>query len=473
MKSTVAVIGAGFAGSEAAWQLARRGFHVELFEMRPQRLTEAHQTGWCAELVCSNSFKSTRVENAHGLLKAELACWGSLILAGAERCRVPAGQALAVDRELFGQWVTERLEAEPRIHLRREEVAELEPLLRDFAKVIVATGPLTGQALAAELGLYVGDRLAFYDAITPVVTAETIDESVAFRASRRGKGGADYLNCPLDRDRYFGFVEAVRRAEKVAFHSFESLRPFEGCLPIEVMAERGDLTLAYGPMKPVGLVDPRTGKRPFAVVQLRQENRAATLFGMVGFQTKMTWPEQRRIFRTIPGLEGAEFVRLGSLHRNTFLESPRLLDEDLALRAEPRLHFAGQITGVEGYIESTAMGLYVALRVACHLQGRPLPRPKPDTMLGALLRYVTETPSGDFQPMNAAFGLLEPAPAGMAKGDRKAFYARRALGEMARLANLDELPWPGKITAGPEGAAGEPDPERINSAQRAPFQRSG
>ena len=451
---SVAIIGAGFAGSEAAWQLARRGIAVELFEMRPHRRSEAHKGDGCAELVCSNSFKSTNPENAHGLLKAELSVQGSLVVEGAYACRVPAGQALAVDREQFSAWITRRLEAHPLIRLRREEVADPAVLLEAHPRVIVATGPLTSPALAECLGRSTGSAyLYFYDAVAPLIAADSINMEVAWRASRYGKGDADYLNCPLSEAQYLAFVGELRAAEKVAFHDFESLRPFEGCLPIEVLAERGERTLAFGPMKPVGLADPRTGGRPFAVVQLRQENRQATLYGMVGFQTKMTWPEQRRVFRKIPGLERAEFARLGSLHRNTFLDAPRLLDADLALRSEPRLHFAGQITGVEGYIESTAMGAYAAKRVAFHLLGRDLPRPGAETMTGGLLRYLAETPSAGFQPMNAAFGLLDAPVEKLGKKERKAFYARRAVAEMERLEALEGLaPAP---SAGAPGALSE------------------
>ena len=446
MGPKVAVIGAGLAGSEAAWQLARRAIPVDLFEMRPQRMTEAHRTGDCAELVCSNSFKSTAEQNAHGLLKAELALQGSLALQCARESAVPAGQALAVDRDLFSRAVTGRITAHPLIRLAREEALALDPLLARYALVIVATGPLTSDALSGELAARFGaGHLAFYDAISPVVMADSIDRGVAFAASRYGKGEADYLNCPLSEAEYRAFVEAIAQAEKVPLHAFESLRPFEGCLPIEVMVERGPLTLAFGPMKPVGLTDPRTGKRPFAVVQLRQENRRATMYSLVGFQTKMTWPEQRRIFRTIPGLEQAEFARLGSLHRNTFIESPRLLDADLGWREDPRLIFAGQITGVEGYMESTAMGLYAGKRAAFRVMGRRVARPSPETMTGALVRYVTETPLAGFQPMNASFGLLDPAPPHLNKGERKAFLARRALAEMGRLERAE----PGEGGGGP------------------------
>jgi len=437
-EAQVAVVGAGLAGSEAAWQLARRGLRVDLYEMRPQRPTEAHRTSWCAELVCSNSFKSLALANAHGLLKRELEIQGSLILEIATAHAVPAGQALAVDRDAFAHAVTARLESHPEIRLVRAEVTAVAPLLARHRHVVVATGPLTAAALAEDLRARMGTGyLYFHDAIAPVIHAETLDTAIAFKASRYGKGDADYWNCPFTKDQYLAFVEAVRTADKTPFHDFEDLRPFEGCLPIEVMAERGPLTLAFGPMKPVGLADPRTGKRPFAVVQLRQENRAGTLLGLVGFQTKMTWPEQRRVFRTIPGLERAEFERLGSLHRNTFLCAPALLDADLALKTEPRLSFAGQLTGVEGYMESTAMGLYAAKRVAARLAGHTLPYPSARTMTGALVRYLLETPPASFQPMNSAFGLLDGLPGGesLGRAERKAALSQRAVAEMTALEN--------------------------------------
>lgn len=438
-RPAIAIIGAGFAGSEAAWQIAVRGYDVALYEMRPHRSTQAHSSGYCAELVCSNSFKSLNTSNAHGLLKAEMERQGSMILSGARQFAVPAGQALAVDRDLFAHWVTDQLERHPRIHLLREPVENLATVLSQYRIVVIATGPLTDAALARNIEEFLGEsNLAFYDAIAPTVLADSIDTSLAFRASRYGKGDDDYLNCPLDEAQYYEFVNGVLNAETLPLHEFETLRPFEGCLPIEVMAQRGPLTLAYGPMKPVGLSDPRSAKQPFAVLQLRQENRQATLYGMVGFQTKMTWPEQRRLFRTIPGLEQAEFARLGSMHRNTFIQSPRVLDADLACRKEPRLFFAGQIAGVEGYMESTAMGLYAGKRIAFQMAEKILPRPSAATMTGGLLQYITQTEPEKFQPMNSNFGLLQSAPPGIGKARRKAFYAERALAEIDSLEKLEQ-----------------------------------
>ena len=428
VKQNVAIVGAGLAGSEAAWQLAQTGHPVTLFEMRPQRMTPAHKTEGCAELVCSNSFKSRSVENAHGLLKAEMMLQGSLILEVAEHHAVPAGQALAIDRVPFSEEITSRLEQHPDITLVREEASDLRKLLTQHPAVLVATGPLTSESLAESLGEFCGsDYLSFYDAIAPVVLAESIDPVVTFRATRYDKGEADYLNCPMQLEQYEVFIEAIRKADTVPMHEFEDMRPFEGCLPIEVMVERGPDTLRFGPMKPVGLRHPASGESYHAVVQLRQENTIGTLYNLVGFQTKMTWTAQQQIFRMIPGLEGAEFVRLGSIHRNTFLNSPRLLTTRLNFQCEPRLFCAGQLTGVEGYMESTAMGIHAARQIAALLEGRTASIPPPTTMFGGLLRYLTETDPKNFQPMNANFGLLDPPSLKLPKAQRKAWYAERAL----------------------------------------------
>ena len=427
-KQLVAIVGGGLAGSEAAWQLADCGHAVQLFEMRPVRMTQAHKTGDCAELVCSNSFKSRAVENAHGLLKAEMALHKSMILKNGEIFSVPAGQALAIDREAFAEAVTLQLKAHPLISFCNEEVTDVAKLIDTHSHVIFATGPLTSDALANSLQEILGtEYLSFYDAIAPVVTAESVDMSIAFRASRYGKGDADYLNCPMQHKQYQHFIEAVQQAEKVKLHQFEDTRPFEGCLPIEVMVERGPETLRFGPMKPVGLDHPETGEHYHAVVQLRQENSVGTLYGLVGFQTKMTWTSQKEVLALIPGLENAEFVRLGSVHRNTFLNGPALLNPQLSLKTHPNVFFAGQITGVEGYMESTAMGILAARQISAELENRVESPPSPDTMMGALLRYITEAEPSTFQPMNANFGLLNPPDRKMRKSERKMWYAERAL----------------------------------------------
>ena len=427
-KQLVAIVGAGLAGSEAAWQLAECGHAVQLLEMRPVRMTQAHKTGDCAELVCSNSFKSRAVENAHGLLKAEMALHKSMILKNGEIFAVPAGQALAIDREAFAEAVTLQLKAHPLISFCNEEVTDVAKLIDTHSHVIFATGPLTSDALANSLQEILGtEYLSFYDAIAPVVTAESVDMSIAFRASRYGKGDADYLNCPMHHEQYQHFIEAVQQAEKVKLHQFEDTRPFEGCLPIEVMVERGPETLRFGPMKPVGLDHPETGEHYHAVVQLRQENSVGTLYNLVGFQTKMTWTSQKEVLALIPGLENAEFVRLGSVHRNTFLNGPALLNPQLSLKTHSNVFFAGQITGVEGYMESTAMGIVAARQIAAELENRVESPPSPDTMMGALLRYITEAEPSTFQPMNANFGLLNPPDRKMRKSERKMWYAERAL----------------------------------------------
>ncbi len=426
----VTIVGGGLAGSECAWQLAERGVDVVLVEQKPDRRTPAHEADGLAELVCSNSFRGTALGNAVGLLKEELRRAGSLIIAAADVASVPAGGALAVDRDAFSAEVTRRIGAHVRITVRSEEVRRIP----DERPVVLATGPLTGEALAADLEAAVGSgRLAYYDAVAPVVSADSIDWSKVFRASRYDKGGDDaYVNCPMDEEQYEAFVRAVVAADKVTPHAFEDVRYFEGCLPLEVMAERGLATLAFGPMKPVGLTDPRTGKRPHAVVQLRQEDRAATAYNLVGFQTRMKWPEQKRVFRMIPGLENAEFVRLGSVHRNTFVDSPQVLDDSLALRARPGVYLAGQITGVEGYVESAALGLVVGTMVAMAERRREAVPPPPTTALGALLGWV-RTPRPDFQPSNVVWSMfppLEEAGRRLKKRARHEAMAKRALADL-------------------------------------------
>jgi methylenetetrahydrofolate--tRNA-(uracil-5-)-methyltransferase len=439
----VHVVGGGLAGSEAAWQLARAGVPVVLHEMRPLRRTEAHATDRLAELVCSNSFRSDdAMNNAVGLLHEEMRRCGSLILAAADAHKLPAGGALAVDRDGFAAAVTERLLAEPAVRLERGEVAGLPPA--EWDSVILATGPLTSPALAEAIAALTGEEsLAFYDAIAPIVHRETIDLDKAWFQSRYDKagpggGGADYINCPLDRAQYGAFVAALLAGEKTAFKEWEASTPyFEGCLPIEVMAARGPETLRFGPMKPVGLTDPHTDRRPYAVVQLRQDNALGTLYNLVGFQTKLKHGEQVRIFRTIPGLERAEFARLGGLHRNTFLNSPRLVDGALRLKAQARLRFAGQVTGVEGYVESAAIGLLAGRFATAERLGRAIEPPPPTTALGALLRHITGgADAATFQPMNVNFGLFPPIPdtAGGRKGRlaRKPALAARALADLDR-----------------------------------------
>jgi methylenetetrahydrofolate--tRNA-(uracil-5-)-methyltransferase len=429
----VRVIGGGLAGSEAAWQLAARGVEVELVEMKPLRRSPAHVLPGLAELVCSNSLRSDNPANAVGLLHEELRRNGSLVLRAADETRVPAGDALAVDRERFSALVTARLEAHPLIRRVAEEVTALPPP-PDLA--IVATGPLTGEALAADIAQLAGGRLHFYDALAPIVADESIDKAIAYARSRYGKGqGDEYLNLPLDAEQYRAFVEALLAADKVPAHDFEEPRYFEGCLPIEVMAERGAEVLAYGPMKPVGLEDPRTGRRPHAVVQLRREDVAGTAWNLVGFQTRLTWPEQRRVFRTfLPGLANAEFVRLGQIHRNTFLEAPRVLAPDLSVRERPHLFFAGQITGVEGYVESCACGLIAARAVLDRLAGRAFRAPPAATALGALHRHLTgdaHPPGYDYQPTNVVFALFPPLEGKhRGKAARKDAHAERARKEL-------------------------------------------
>ena len=437
------VIGGGLAGSEAAWQVARQGVAVVLHEMRPGRSTPVHKTGQFAELVCSNSFRSDDAQgSAIGLLHEEMRRLGSLVMRTADVCKLPAGGALAVDRDGFAGAITAALAAQPLITVQRDEVSTPPP---NWDNVIIATGPLTSPALAETLRALTGeDSLAFFDAIAPIVHRESIDFDIAWFQSRYDKAGpagsgADYVNCPLTRPEYDAFIDALLAGEKVAFHDFESNTPyFDGCLPIEVMAERGRETLRHGPMKPFGLRNPhRPGEKPYAVVQLRQDNKLGTLFNMVGFQTKLKHGEQVRIFRTIPGLANAEFARLGGLHRNTFLNSPKLLDATLRLKAAPRLRFAGQITGCEGYVESAAIGFLAGRFAAAERLGQMPLLPPPTTAHGALLNHITgghietiDVGPRSFQPMNVNFGLFPPPPAGTPRGGRKAALCTRALADL-------------------------------------------
>ncbi len=425
---SITVIGAGLAGSEATWQIARRGGKVTLYEMKPVAYSPAHRFPDFAELVCSNSFKSESFENGPGILKEEMRRLNSLILKVADVTRVPAGNSLAVDRQLFSKRITHALESLENVDVIRKEVT----FIPQDGITIISTGPLTSDSLGKEIQRVTGARhLFFYDAISPIVTADSINFQKAFKLSRYGKG-EDYVNCPMNEEEYVRFVEALNQAEKVKVHEFEKRYLFEGCLPVEEMAGRGRETLAFGPLKPVGLIDPRTEKQPFAVVQLRQEDRSGTLFNLVGFQTRLKHEEQQRVFRMIPGLENAEFVRLGSIHRNTFIDSPRLLTESLQLGTRPGLFFAGQITGVEGYMESTAMGLLSGINAFRYANGRTTVVPPPTTAMGSLVRYISHSPAIPFQPMNINFGLLPPLAAkGKGKGTRL-LLARRALSEMDR-----------------------------------------
>jgi methylenetetrahydrofolate--tRNA-(uracil-5-)-methyltransferase len=422
---TVTVVGGGLAGSEAAWQIARSGLKVRLYEMRPGRGTAVHRTGHLAELVCSNSLKSLALSSAHGLLKEEMKQLGSLILRCALERRVPAGQALAVDRDAFADAVTRALEAEPNVTIVREEVCEIPP----EGIVILAVGPLVAESLAASIARFIGeDYLYFYDAISPVVLADSIDGSVVFAASRYGKGGDDYLNCPMNGEEYDRFLTGLLAGELAKLHEFDKTPFFEGCLPIEEMARRGRDTLRFGPMKPVGLTDPRTGRRAHAIVQLRQDNLAADHYSMVGFQTQLRWQEQKRILRLIPGLESAEFVRLGQVHRNCYINAPTVLQPDLQARSRPGLFFAGQISGVEGYTESAATGLFAGLNAARLAQGQETRTLPAETMLGALCRYISLADGDNYQPTNAAFGLLPDPPGGIRKKkDRRLARSARAL----------------------------------------------
>jgi len=425
----VVVIGAGLAGTECAWQLAQRGAHVRLIEQKPSSRTPAQHSDQMAELVCSNSFRGAALHNAVGLLKEEMRRCGSLVMEVGELHRVPAGGAFAVDRDQFSAEITRRVETHPLI----EVVHEVVDRIPEERPVVIATGPLTSGGLADDIAAAVGaEHLAYYDAIAPIVSADSINFERAFRASRYDKGGDDaYVNCPLNQDEYEAFVQALLDAEKVTPRDFEKVRYFEGCLPVEVMAARGPKTLSFGCMKPVGLTDPRTGRWPKAVVQLRQEDEAGTAFNMVGFQTRMTWPEQKRVFRMIPGLENAEFERLGSVHRNTFVNSPVVLDDDLSLRSRPGVYLAGQISGVEGYVESAACGMLLGIKLAHELRGRVFSFPPGTTMLGGMIGHLRE-PNDDFQPSNVMFSMVptvgEPRLGKRARRDAQSERALQDLG---------------------------------------------
>lgn len=396
------VVGAGLAGCEAAWQLAGRGVPVTLVEMKPHAFTPAHHSAGFAELVCSNSLRSDQLTNAVGLLKEEMRQLGSLILKAADATRVPAGGALAVDREKFSDYVTQAVRSHPLIEVEERELCELPQ-----TNAVIATGPLTSDRLAEKIAALPGlETLNFYDAAAPIVSGESLDMAKVFRQGRYGRGD-DYLNCPMNREEYEAFYHALLTAEKAEVHGFDGTQVFEGCMPIEVMAARGEMVMAFGPMKPVGLVDPRTGREPYAAVQLRAENEAGTMYNLVGFQTRLKWGEQKRVFSMIPGLEHAEFARYGVMHRNTYLNGPDMLGANYAFKSDPFLRFAGQLTGVEGYMESTASGLVAAAGLARALQEKPEPDFTGRTLLGALARHVS-TPSANFQPMNANYGILEP-----------------------------------------------------------------
>ena len=422
MREDVVIIGGGLAGSEAAWQAASRGARVTLYEMRPKESTQAHKTGLLAELVCSNSLGSGDILSAPGILKEEMRRLNSLIMRVADEVRVPAGAAVAVDRDLFAQRITHALEGHPNVRILHEEIKEIPT----DCVCIVATGPLTSESMALAIrNLTHSDSLYFFDAISPIIETDSINMDAVFRASRYGKGGADYLNCPLDEATYDAFYASLLSAEKVQPKEFEKVPYFEGCIPIEVMAERGRQTMLFGPLKPVGLEDPKTQTRHHAVVQLRAENVHGSCYNMVGFQTKLTYPEQRRVFRMIPGLEKAEFLRYGSLHRNTFVNSPRLLRDTLQLKVRGTTFLAGQLVGVEGYTESAAMGGLAGINATRGLAGLPLVTPPPTTAHGSLVTYITTCEPRHFQPINTNFGLFPPLPTRIRDKDQK----RRLIGQ--------------------------------------------
>lgn len=431
----VTVIGGGLAGCEAAWQAAERSCRVILFEMKPRRYSPAHSSPFLAELVCSNSLRSDDRNSAVGLLKEEMRQLGSLIMAAATATRVPAGKALAVDRVRFAEFITNTIDSHPNISVARDEVEKIPALQTSLpgAPTIIATGPLTSQSLTDSLCRLTGrDNLAFYDAIAPIVDAESLDYSIIFQASRYDDGPGDYLNCPMDREQYLRFIAALRAADMVPLKEFEEKKYFEGCLPIEVMLDRGDDTLRFGPMKPVGLPDPRTGKEAYAVVQLRKENREGSQYNMVGFQTKLTYAEQKRVFRLIPGMAEAEFVRLGSIHRNTFVCAPEILLPSLQMKKRPDLLLAGQITGVEGYVESTAMGLLAGINASWLLtRGKPPAPPPPESAFGSLLGHLVNSEPKKFQPSNINFGMFPGLGKKIPKKMRGESYSIRALQALA------------------------------------------
>ena len=425
----IIVVGGGLAGSEAAWQAVQRGVKVTLYEMRPEKMTPAHHTGLLSELVCSNSLRAEGMENAAGLLKEEMRKLNSLVVSSADNNRVPAGKALAVDRDEFASFISEALEKNPLVEIKREEVTKIP---EENIPVIIATGPLTSSSLAEEIKKLTGsEHLYFYDAAAPIVTRDSIDMDKVFKASRYDKGTPDYLNCPMTEEEYNRFWKALIEAERHQMKEFEKETYFEGCMPVEEMASRGLQTLLYGPMKPVGLVDPRTGEQPYAVVQLRQDNLSGTLYNLVGFQTSLTWPEQKRVFRMIPGLENAEFARFGVMHRNTFINSPLALEPTFQLKKNPLILFAGQITGVEGYVESTSSGLIAGINAANLARGKePVVFPK-TTAHGALCHYITTADPDNFQPMNVNFGLLPPPEKKIKGRERKIYYSQRALKDLS------------------------------------------
>ena len=430
------VLGAGLAGCEAAYQIAKRGVEVRLYEMKPHRLTPAHKSTDLCELVCSNSLKAARLDSAAGLLKEEMRRIGSLLMRCADECRVPAGGALAVDRDVFSSMVTSAIRNDPLITVIEKEVTEL-PL---DAVTVVATGPLTSDALAERISALCGGSLSFFDAAAPVITAESIDMELAFTASRYDKGGDDaYINCPMNKEEYESFHEALVNAERAPRHDVDVRDPkvYEGCMPVEILAQRGLDTLRFGPMKPVGLRDPRTGHRPWAVVQLRSENADRTMYNLVGFQTNLKFPEQKRVFGMVPALKNAEYVRYGVMHRNTFIDSPRLLCSDYSMKSEPELFFAGQMTGVEGYMESASSGMIAGINAVKRLKGEQTVTLPQDTMIGALQRYISDSTIKDFQPMGANMGILPPLEEHIRdKKQRAAAYSERALASLEAALSL-------------------------------------